>query len=252
MVAVRVFVAAVEERPVRGGDLGADLARERDAGGGDPAPLLLHLLALVVVERREKIGEVAIARILPAELHAVPDDHARRRACLGLGRGRKQDVQRRERWIAAAWRRLQSRERGPQQRGARRFVGGEEPLARRRGERDRRHQLRVVAAPVPAVRIGPRPVEHVLAVRMRLGVERQRPDERVGAPGGEVARRPARGRRGAAGLVQRAQERVGGERLPAGQGVPVGGGDRRDADVVANGQRVGGRSCRKGGSGRHP
>ena len=102
VLVVRVLVAAKEERPVRGGDLGADLARESDAGFRDPAPLLLHFLALVVIERGEEVGEVAIARILPAELDAVSHHHAGGLAGAGLRFGRKQDVQRRKRRIAAA------------------------------------------------------------------------------------------------------------------------------------------------------
>jgi hypothetical protein len=39
-------------------------------------PLLIHLLSLVVIERREKVGEIAVAAILPAELQSVAHQHA--------------------------------------------------------------------------------------------------------------------------------------------------------------------------------
>ncbi len=96
MRAVRVLVAAEEERPVRGRDVGAALALERDAGLGEPPPLLLHLLALVVRERRQEVGEVAVARIVPVELHALAREHAERLADGHLVVGREQHVQRRE------------------------------------------------------------------------------------------------------------------------------------------------------------
>ncbi len=125
VVAVGALVAAMEERPVGRRDLAADLARERDAGRRDAAALLLHFLALVVVERREEVGEVAKARILPAELQAVAHDHAGSVAGARFGFGRKQDVQRRKGRIADAAPRLQPIQRRAQQRRAHFVVAGE-------------------------------------------------------------------------------------------------------------------------------
>src|SRR5581483_4322891 len=61
--AIRALVAAIEEVPVLGRDLGAQAARERDACLAELAPVLAHLLALVVVERGQKVIEARIAGI---------------------------------------------------------------------------------------------------------------------------------------------------------------------------------------------
>src|SRR5512143_3964535 len=93
--AVGARVAAMEEGPVGGRDLAADAPLEADARIGDLAPVLLQLLALVVAHRAEKIREVAIAAILPAELDAVAHDHPSAGAGLRLRSRREQHVQRR-------------------------------------------------------------------------------------------------------------------------------------------------------------
>src|SRR6266542_4864073 len=93
--AISALVAAVEERPVRRGDLAADLAHERDAGLAELAPFLLHLLALVVRERGEIVAEIAVAGVLPVKLDAFADRHAGRRCEGRLLRRKKQHVKRR-------------------------------------------------------------------------------------------------------------------------------------------------------------
>ena len=123
---------------------------------------------------------------------------------------REQHVQRRVVAVAHA------RDRVLEQRAAHGVATGASRRGTRdRRERDRREELRIVAASVPPVRFGPAPVEHVFAVAVPLRVERQRADQRAFAPRGQVARRPAGARRRAAAVVQRVQERVREERLPA-------------------------------------
>ena len=78
-----------------------------------------------------------------------------------------------------------------EQRGLDHGTIAEEPRARHRRERNRADELRIVAPAVAAIGIGPAPVEHVLAVGVRLLVERHRADEVLARPCGEVARRPA-------------------------------------------------------------
>src|SRR5206468_3663561 len=58
---VGAFVTLIEKRPVGRRDVAAALALEGDARLRELAPLLLHLLALVVREGGEEIGEVAIS-----------------------------------------------------------------------------------------------------------------------------------------------------------------------------------------------
>ena len=95
---------------------------------------------------------------------------------LRLRGGDEQQVQRR-----MAARRPTRRERGRGERPPRRRVVAEQARAGHRRERHGGDELRVVRAAVAAVGVGPAPVEDVLAVRMRLRVERQRADQRVAA-----------------------------------------------------------------------
>src|SRR5437660_9115113 len=92
---IRRCVAVVEECPVAVRDLASDNAPEDDAGVPQPPPLLLHLLALVVVERREIVVEIAITGVLPFELNAVADDHSCASADVRFLRRRTENVQRR-------------------------------------------------------------------------------------------------------------------------------------------------------------
>src|SRR5690349_23718246 len=131
------LVALEKECAIRRRDLVTGLANERDARIGQPAPLLLDLLALVVVERREEIGEVEVTSVAPVKLHAVTDEHARCRpfACL-LCVG-KQDMQRREAV-------LQLTERSLEQRATCRWLIANQPRPRHRCERNRGDELWVV------------------------------------------------------------------------------------------------------------
>src|SRR5262249_48592623 len=145
-------------------DLAADDAPERDAGVGDLAALLLHLLALVVIERREVVAEIAVTRIFPPKLDAMADDHPGIGAEAGfLGAG-KEDVQRRRARVAAFACRAQERDGVLEQRAARRVVVCEQPGSRCWSEGNGRDELRIVTATVTAEGVGPRPVEHVFAV----------------------------------------------------------------------------------------
>jgi hypothetical protein len=181
-----------------------------------------------VAERAEEIGEVAIARIVPVELHAVAHDHPGRGARARFVQRGEQDVQRRISIVGHHLARTREQDR------AKRGVAREEAGARRGRERNRRHELRVIAAAVTAICVRPRPVEHVLAVRMRLRVERQRAGEQAVVPCGEIAWRPAGTRGRAAGRVQRRQERVREQRLSGRERVPRGRCDRFERHVGAH------------------
>ena len=98
----------------------------------------------------------------------------------------------------------------------------------RRRERNRAQELRVIVAPVAPISIGPRPVEHVLTVGMRLDVERHRADERLAAPRRHIAWRPAGFGCRAARLVQGVQKGVGKERPIADERVPGGARNRAE------------------------
>ena len=211
----------MEERPVGGGDRRArSCARSVTPASGELAPLLLHLLALVVVERREEVGEVAVAGVVPVELHARGGSIMPARSHSGgFVVGREQHVQRRVRAAVAhaASARVEQRARASAASAARAARG-----PGRRRERDRGEELRVVAAAVAAVGVGPGPVEHVLAVGVRLRVQRQRADQRVAAPRGEVARRasPSRGDAQPVSCSAR-EERVRQQRLARRERVPL-------------------------------
>ena len=107
-----------------------------------------------------------------------------------------------------------------------RRVAGDEPRTGRRREGNGRDELRIVAASVPAIGIRPRPVEDVLAVGVRLQIQRHRADQLVAAPGSDVVWSPARLRRGATRVVQRVQERVREQRTIPHQAIPGGRFDR--------------------------
>ena len=170
MRAVRRLVALEEERPVRRRDLRARLAHERHAGFEQPPSLLLDLLALVVIERGEKIGEVLVVAVAPVELQAVANQHAGSGAFARLVLVGEQHVERGEAV-------LQFAERALEQCAARRRIVADEARSRHRRERNRSDELRIVATSVAPIRIGPAPVEYVLAVAVRLRVERHRADQ---------------------------------------------------------------------------
>jgi hypothetical protein len=116
----------------------------------------------------------------------------------------------------------------------------QQPRPGHRRERDRVDELGVVVEAVALIGVGPGPVEHVLAVRVVLQVERAGGDELAAALEGEEVRRPAGGADRALRLVQRAQvgERDKGRRrrLRREQRRPGVGVDRRG--IVEDPQEV--------------
>ncbi|MNC85904.1 hypothetical protein D3C83_15240 [compost metagenome] len=70
------------------------------------------------------------------------------------------------------------------------------------------------------ISVSPCPVEHVLAVRMRLEVERHCAGQGAALPQQEILRCPAACARSAAGFMQRREELVTQERLAGRQAVP--------------------------------
>ncbi len=122
------------------------------------------------------------------------------------------------------------------QRGTARRIAGQQPCTLHRRERHGGQPLRVVLQPMLRVRIGPRPVEHVFAVRVALHIERHGRGQdclpgvaRGVFPQGQVLGRPAGLGRGAAAGVQCMQEIEAQERrgagLPCEQIVPRGASD---------------------------
>ena len=156
------------------------------------------------------------------KLHAVAQQHAgggARGRLVGL---RKQNVQRRQMFVG------KEGQRAGEKFAARRGIGRDQPRPRRGRKRNRAHELGIVMPPVPPVRVGPRPVEHVFSVGMRLDVERHRADEQRAAPRSQVARRPPRFGRSAASFVQCVQKRVRQQRPIADERVPGRRGNRAE------------------------
>src|SRR6059036_3862938 len=96
MRAVRAFIAAEEQSPVARFDRGTGLANERNAGVGELLAFLANLLALVVGEGGQKIGEIAITAVAPVKLNAVARDQTGAFALGSLLVIEKQNVQRRK------------------------------------------------------------------------------------------------------------------------------------------------------------
>ena len=67
-------------------------------------------------------------------------------------------------------------------------VAREQTGAGDRRERDRSEQLGIVGKSMAVIGIGPRPVEDILAVGVRLEVEGHSTDERCALPQGQIAR----------------------------------------------------------------
>src|SRR5207302_8958990 len=82
--AVGTLVATKEQAPISLLDCRAGLANERNACVRDLLSFLADLLALVVCERREEIGEIAVTVVAPVKLHAVATDQASVFAVTGL------------------------------------------------------------------------------------------------------------------------------------------------------------------------
>ncbi|MCY1222830.1 hypothetical protein D9M72_349350 [compost metagenome] len=195
MLAIGLAVAAVEEAPGLVVDLAAAQVAEADAGLRHLAPLGADVLALLLRQRGQEVVETGVrltealaatfAAIGPVELHAVPHQHAGLLHQPGFGLVGEEDMQRRH----AAFRR--QRQHHLQQQPARLRIFSEQPRAAHWRERDRRQPFGVVLDAMPGIGIGPGPVEHVLAIRMRLGIERHRRGQPVAGPQRQEARMPA-------------------------------------------------------------
>ena len=203
-------------------DLAPEQAAKGHSCGAELAPFLADPFALGVIHRRQEVGEVAVAGIGPMELHAVAQQHAGSGAGVRFVGLRKQNMQRRQ--MVFGNKRQCAREKLAASRG----VGRDQPRPRRRRKRNRAHELGIVMSPVPPVRVGPRPVEHVFAVGVRLDVERHRANEQRAVPRSKVARRPPCLRRRATGFVQRVQKRVRQKRPIADKRIPGRRGDRAE------------------------
>ena len=108
-------------------------------------------------------------------------------------------------------------------------VGGDEQAAAgHRRERRGDLQLGIVLAAGALIGVGPGVVEDVFALAVRLEVGRRGGDEpAAGVLDDHMGRRPARAPADRARLLQRAQERVGDERVEALAGAALGGQARR-------------------------
>ena len=167
---------------------GQDL--DLDPAGGDVAALAPQLPATLGIQGLEKVGEVAVARVVPVIL----DAHAPQRrsaAAQRRGRGllREQAVQGRQPPFPHEL--LGAVEELAGQGGALPLLGDQHAWSGDRRERDGADQLGVVAAAGALIGLGPRPVEDELAVRILLQVQRQRAHEAACGPGQQVHGHPA-------------------------------------------------------------
>ena len=179
--AVGLLVAAREQGPVALPYLVAAQPPETHARIAHLAPFLPDFLALVMRQLREKFVERAVARIGPVELHPGAQHHAGGLHQCGFGRLREQHVQRRGV--------LREGERSAHQRRALGVGRGQEARSGDRRERYCRQQLGVIREAVALIGVGPGPVEHILAIGMRLEIERhRRPKPRGGGRAGAIGR----------------------------------------------------------------
>ena len=178
----------------------------------------------------QEIGEVAVAGVGPVELHARARNHAERFALARLVLRQEQDVQRGKLCRAHEVERVREHARGAR-RASRASMRGPDTGVNGTAA----HELRVVAAAVAAIGLRPAPVEDVFAVAVRLGVQRQRADERAARPrrSGSAASIPSRGvaQPVSCSALRNACARNG---WPRRKRVPVGGRDAVKRDVVAN------------------
>ena len=166
VLAVGAVIAARKKCPVALLDFIATQAPEGRARVGHLAPLLPDFLALFVRHLRQKFVERSVTRIAPVELHAGAQHHAgglHQRRFLRLW---KQHVQRRGI--------LREFQRCAQQRGALGVGRRQEAWSGDRRERDGGEQLGVIREAVALIGVGPGPVEHILAIGMRLEINRHR------------------------------------------------------------------------------
>ncbi|KEH10136.1 hypothetical protein GY14_07590 [Delftia tsuruhatensis] len=220
---IGAFVAAVEEGPVLGAHVGAMHCSKAHAGLVHLAPFLANLLALFLVQRGKKVVEVPVARtpgvlVAPVELHGAALHPAVGVAgCHILGIA-EQQMQGRQLLRLGPFAHGAHQGRTQQRRAC------QQPAARHRRERHGEHALGVVIQPMLGVGARPGKVEHVLAIGMRLGVDRAGGDQLAALPERDHAGGPTGLRHGAAAGFQRAQVLVahegGGRSLRCQQRIP--------------------------------
>ena len=115
------------------------------------------------------------------------------------------------------------------------LLGAKQARSANGGKRYGAEKLRVVIETVALVRLRPSPVEHVLAIRMRLREKRHRPDQGAGAADKEELRQPAGLRRGAARVDERGEKLMPHEGPRAGERVPFRGVHAAQRVDYANG-----------------
>ena len=157
---VGVAVTPVEELPVLALDLGAAQPLKTNACVMHLAPFLFEVLPLLVGEARQEVVEVDVAIVLPVELHRASKEHAARMHELRFLLLGKEHMKRRH--ALGHVKRLADEQR------AIGIVSCEHSRAGHWGERDRPQQLWVVLQSVARIGVGPRPVEYVFAIGMRL------------------------------------------------------------------------------------
>ncbi len=232
MAEVGAAIAFIEEVQFGRADFGATQPAVGQPGGGHLLAVLADFLALVMAHRGQERVEVRVAGIGPVELHAFADHEPgfAQRAHVRI-RGKKQ-MQRRN---------LDLFGKGDQpahQGVAILVVARQQPGAGHRGEWNRGQQLGVVAQAVALEGVGPRVVENILTARVRLQVERGGGSQRMVSPQRKIMRRPAGAWRGAAGFMQRAQERMAQEGLLARQRVPLLGVDAGQVGLYGQAQGI--------------
>ena len=202
MRAVGVVVAALEETPVGRACGSAPDLPEGDAGLLHLAPLGADVLALLALQRVEKLFEIAVTVVQPVELHARAQQEAGRLQGLGLGLRRVQHMGRRQ--AAVFLDRFQCVDQGL----ARSCIACQQPAAGHWREGYCRQQLRIVFEAVAPVSVGPGPVEHILAVGVRFRIERHCRHQHVLLPERQKLRLPAGIDRCRAGGMERIEKRV--------------------------------------------
>src|SRR5690606_33489031 len=122
---------------------------ETDPGLRDPTPLAARLLAFLGVERREEVVEIAVAAIVPNEHATLARQEPGRLESRPLRFGRKKAMHgRRVELVAKRRGGAEQRRRDPVGAGG---IADEQPSSGRRRERDRRDELRVIAASGPLI-----------------------------------------------------------------------------------------------------
>ena len=114
---------------------------------------------------------------------------------------------------------LRKRHRTLHQRKSRFVIRRQHTRAGARRERHGSQQLRIILTTCPTIRIRPRPVKHVFAIRMRLQIQRHGTDQFLRLVSRkQVTRRPPRALAHTAGRLQRVQIGVGEENISTGSG----------------------------------